>query len=180
LTLDPVPEAPLRQLEAGLAPDGDGWFVVNIADAHATHSERFGSSARFDLPPDAAFPEFAVNVRVLEPGQPASLYHRENAQEAFLVLSGECIAIVEEQERPLRRGDFVHMPPGTAHVLVGGGSGPCAVLMVGTRKDPEELLYPVSAAGARHGASAGNETASEDEAYGAMPAPRAVSLGLPW
>ncbi|MEA2473868.1 MAG: hypothetical protein QOE06_1783 [Thermoleophilaceae bacterium] len=180
MTLDPVPAAALRETDGGLVPDGPGWFVVNVADARATHSERFGSSARFELRPEVEFPEFGINVRVLEPGQPASLYHRESCQEAFLVLSGECVAIVDEEERALRKGDFVHMPPGTAHVLVGAGDGPCAVLMVGTRKDPEELLYPVSDAAARYGGSAERETPSEEEAYGDTKQPRPTSLGLPW
>ncbi|HEX2125030.1 MAG TPA: cupin domain-containing protein [Thermoleophilaceae bacterium] len=181
MSLDPVPEAPLRRRESGgLVPEGDGWFVVNVAESHATHSDRFGTSARFEDRPEVEFPEFGINVRVLQPGQPASLYHRENAQEVFLVLSGECVAIVEEEERPLRKGDLLYMPSGTAHVLVGAGDGPSAVLMAGTRKDPEELLYPVSEAAARYGASAERETSSEDEAYGDSRAPRPVDLGLPW
>ena len=180
MSLEPVPEADLRPAEAGLVPEGEGWFVVNVADAHATHSERFGSSARFEHRPGVEFPEFGFNVRVLQPGQPASLYHRENAQEVFLVLSGECVAIVEEQERPLRKGDLLYMPPGTAHVLVGAGDGPSSVLMAGTRKEPEELLYPVSAAAARYGAAAERETPSEQEAYGDTRRPRPTELGLPW
>jgi uncharacterized cupin superfamily protein len=35
------------------------------------------------------FPELGVNIRLLQPGQPAAMYHREGAQEACLVLSGE-------------------------------------------------------------------------------------------
>ena len=175
-----MPEASLRQAEGGLVPDGGGWFVVNVADAHATHSDRFGSSARFEQRPEVEFPEFGINVRVLQPGQPAALYHRESCQEVFLVLSGECVAIVEEQERPLKKGDLLYMPPGTAHVLVGAGDGPSTVLMAGSRKDPEELLYPVSAAAARYGGSAERETPSEEEAYGDARRPEPTSLGLPW
>jgi uncharacterized cupin superfamily protein len=156
-----------------------GWFVVNVADAHATVSERFGASARFEDRADAPFPEFGINVRLVQPGQPTALYHRENAQEAFLVLSGECVLIVEDEEHPLRKGDFVHLPAGTAHVLVGAGDGPSSVLMVGTRKDPEELLYPVSEPAARHGASVERETSDEAEAYGSNPL-RPTDLGLPW
>jgi uncharacterized cupin superfamily protein len=180
LTLEPVPEAPLGETEAGLLPEGDGWFVLNVGDAAALHSDRFGTSSRFERRPNVELPEFGVNVRLLQPGQPASLYHRENAQEVFLVLSGECVAIVEEQERRLRKGDLLCMPPGTAHVLVGAGDGPSAVLMAGTRKDPEELLYPVSAAAARYGASAERETPDPDDAYGDTRDPRPVSMDLPW
>lgn len=161
------------------APPGDRWFVVNVADAHATVSERFGASARFEDRAAGPFPEFGINVRVAQPGQPTALYHRENAQEAFLVLDGECVLVVEDEEHPLRKGDFVHLPAGTAHVLVGAGEGPCSVLMVGARKDPEELHYPVSEPAARHGASAERETTDESEAYGPNPL-RTSRLGLPW
>jgi uncharacterized cupin superfamily protein len=180
LSLDLVPEARLRQADGGLAPEGDGWFVVNVAEARALHSDRFGSSVAFEHRPDVEFPEFGINVRLLQPGQPASLYHRENAQEVFLVLSGECVAIVEDGERPLRKGDLLYMPAGTAHVLVGAGDGPSSVLMVGTRMDPEELLYPVSESAAKYGASAERETASPEQAYGDTRRPRPSSLDVSW
>jgi uncharacterized cupin superfamily protein len=177
--LDPVPEAQVADSPAGRAAETDGWFIVNIAEAAGMRTDRFGDACRFEVPA-ARFREFGINVRVLAPGQPNCLYHRESAQEAFLVLSGECIAIVEEQERPMRAGDFLHTPPGTAHVLVGAGEQPCAVLMVGTRKDPEELLYPVSPAAARHGASVEEETSDEEAAYAGVEA-QAGSLGrIPW
>jgi uncharacterized cupin superfamily protein len=175
-----IPEAPLEQGDAGLKPDAEGWFVVNVADSAAWHSERFGSSARFEDRPDVEFPELGVNVRVLQPGQPNALYHRENAQEVALVLSGECVAIVEGEERPLKKGDFLYAPSGTAHVLVGAGDGPCSILMAGTRKDPEHLLYPVDAAAARYGGSAEVETPDEHEAYGDTKQLRPISIGLPW
>ena len=126
------------------------------------------------------FPDLAFNVRVLEPGQPNCLYHRESQTEAFLVLEGECTAIVEEQERPMRKGDFLYAPPGTAHVFVGAGERPCAIAMVSTRIMPETLLYPVSAVAGRRGASATEETESADEAYAGSPPPEAVRLELPW
>jgi uncharacterized cupin superfamily protein len=180
VSLEPVPEAELRSTDEGAVPAGEGWFVVNVADAKAIQSDRFGSSARFEDRRGAPFAEFGINVRVLEPGQPSALYHRENAQEAFLVLSGECVLVVEEEERPLRKGDFVHLPEGTAHVLVGAGDGPSSVLMVGTRKEPEELLYPVSETAAKYAASAERETSDESEAYGPDNELRPTNLGLPW
>ena len=177
--LDPVPEAQLVDSPAGRAAETDGWFIVNVAEAAGMHTDRFGDACRFEVAA-ARFPEFGINVRVLQPGQPNCLYHRESSQEAFLVLSGECIAVVEEQERPMRPGDFFHAPSGTAHVIVGAGEGPCVVLMVGTRKDPEELLYPASPVAARHGASVERDTSDEEAAYAGVQA-RPGPLGrLPW
>ena len=40
------------------------------------------------------------------------------------MLSGECVAIVEGEERRMRRWDFLHSPPGTAHITVGAGGEP--------------------------------------------------------
>lgn len=176
---EPVPEAPLQRTERGLEPQGEGWFVVNVADAAGVASPQFGSAAGFEG--EQRFPQFGINVRILAPGQPNCMYHRESNQEAFLVLSGECLLIVEEQERPLRAGDFVHLPPNTAHVLVGAGDGPAAVLMVGTRGGSSvELLYPASQAAARYDASVERDTPDPRVAY-AGASREAGPLGrIPW
>lgn len=164
------PEAHLeRDAGGGLVPSGEGWFIVNLAEASAKRSDRFGDGCRFEGA--ARFPEFGIHVRVLPPRTPACLYHREGAQEAFLVLKGECLAIVEEQERRLRTGDFLFTPPGTNHVLVGAGEAPCVILMVGARKADQEVHYPVSPAAARYGASVAQATSSVAEAY---------AQGSPW
>ena len=57
------------------------------------------------------------------------MYHGEEAQEDFLVLCGECLVLVEGEERLLQAWDFVHCPPWTEHVFVGAGDGPCALLV---------------------------------------------------
>jgi uncharacterized cupin superfamily protein len=104
-------------------------------------------------------------VRVLQPGQPNCLYHSESLQEDFLVLAGECVLLVDGEERPLRAWDFVHCPAGTEHVFVGAGDGPSVILMAGARDPEEKLLYPASELAKRYGASAETETASPEEAY---------------
>ena len=177
--LEPVPEAQLSDSPAGRAAETDGWFIVNVADGAGMHTNRFGDACRFEVAA-GRFPEFGINVRVLAPGQPNCMYHREDAQEAFLVLSGECIAIIEEEERRMRTGDFLYTPPGTAHVVVGAGDGPCAVLMVGTRKEPEELLYPVSPVAARYGASVEEETSDEEAAYAGVEGELRPLGRVPW
>ncbi len=97
------------------------------------------------------------------------MYHGESRQEGFLVLSGECIAIVEGEERQLKAWDFVHCPPWTEHVFVGAGDGPCVMVMVGKRGKGGEILYPVNEAAVRHGASVLEETTKPDEAYARFP-----------
>jgi uncharacterized cupin superfamily protein len=162
-----VDEAGLAQTESGLIPKGAGWFVVNAREARWWHHDTFGSACTFES--DAPFPDFGINIQVLSPGEPNCMYHGENAQEDFLVLSGECLLLVEGEERPLKQWDFVHSPAWTEHVFVGAGSGPCAILMVGTRPDPEELRYPVVDVARKHNAGVAKETSSGKEAYAPFP-----------
>ena len=173
-----VSEAKLKQTPGGLVPEGEGWFVVNVADAGGMRSERFGQAVRFEG--GAEFPAFGVNVRLLQPGQSNCYYHRESNDEAFLVLDGECVAIVEEQERPMRKGDFLYAPAGTAHVFVGAGDRPCAILMVGARAPSEEVEYPASKVAQRHGAGVAEHADSAEQAYAGLPRPEPARLRLSW
>ena len=154
-------ESRLRQTPAGKVPEGSGWFVLNAADAQWMTGV-FGAYTRFEG--EARFPLVGINIGVLEPGQPACYYHAENDQEDFLVLSGECLLLIEGQERLLKPWDFVHCPPWTKHVFVGAGDGPCAVLAVGTRAGAQ-TLYPVSELAQRHRAGVKQETGDPSEAY---------------
>jgi uncharacterized cupin superfamily protein len=163
-----VEEARLEETETGLKPVSEGWFVVNVRDARWARSPAFGWACPFEGQ-EAWFRQFGINLRVLEPGQPNCLYHRESQQEDFLVLAGECLLLVEGQERPLRAWDFVHCPANTDHVFVGSGDGPCVILMAGARSEDEELFYPESELAARYGASAEKATASPEEAYAPFP-----------
>jgi len=159
-----IAEAPLEQTASGLEPAAGGWFAVNVRDTAWETHQTFGSSCVFESE-RAPFAELGINLNVLRPGQPLCLYHRENAQEDFLILAGECLLIVEGEERSLGVWDFVHCPPETEHVFIGTGEAPCVVLATGARRQPERLLYPVTEAARRHGAAAATETASAEEAY---------------
>lgn len=128
---------------------------------------------------------FVVNAAETRPGQPNCKYHGESAREDLLVLSGECSLVVEGVERRLRAWDFVHCPGWTEHVFVGAGDGPRLLLMVGDRRETGGIVYPVSEAAARHGASVAVETAHPREAYAGstprveIPARRDVLPGAP-
>ena len=162
-------EAELLITEHGLVPEGDGWFVVNAREARWEHTAALGSACTFEG--DAPFPAYGINVHVLRPGQPNCMYHAEDAQESFLVLAGECLLLVEGEERRLRAWDFVHCPPWAEHVLVGAGEGPCVVLMVGERRPALGLRYPVREVALRHGAGVERETERPEEAYARFPPP---------
>ena len=156
-------EARVESLDQGRGPVTSGWFVLNLADASWYESDKFGRVGR--LEGEYTFPHTGVNLRVVNPGQPACYYHEESRQEDFLVLSGECLLLVDEEERPLKTWDFVHCPPGVPHVFLGAGDGPCVILMIGSRDPGRTIRYPVSELARRHEAGVEEETDSPAEAY---------------
>jgi len=106
-------------------------------------SDGCGFYATFE-PEDARFDQVGLGLGILRPGEPSALYHGEDAQEDFLVLSGECLLLIEGEERRLRAWDFVHCPPWTEHIFVGAGDGPCLILGVGARRTGRGIRYPVN------------------------------------
>jgi glyoxylate utilization-related uncharacterized protein len=141
----------------------------------------------------ADFSQLGVGLAVLAPGQPMSMYHRETDQEGFLVLSGEALAVVEGEERPLRQWDFLHCPSGTNHVIVGAGETHCVVFAVGARwnhtyRKPDGTLearddwggYTVDPAAQRHGAGVVDETTDADVAYAEWPDPELTRYREGW
>ena len=165
-----VAEARLESTEHGLAPKGEGWFVLNAREARWRHAEGRGAICEFEGEP--GFPQLGLNLRVLAPGEPMAMYHWEADQEDFLVLAGEALLIVEGEERPLRQWDLVHCPPGTKHVIVGAGEAMCVVFAVGARErstGPDWGGYSVDEAALRHGAGVEEETADERQAYARVP-----------
>jgi hypothetical protein len=113
-----VTEARLERVASGLAPVTPGWFIVNTADAAWVNNKWSGGVCIFESDdfvlrgrPDLTEyvkPNAGFTIRVVPPGQPAGLYHAESVQEDFLILMGECVLIIEDQERHLRA--WIHNP----------------------------------------------------------------------
>jgi len=175
-------EARIEETATGLRPADDGWYILNLADVGWETVPGGGTWCLLESPA-APWKRLGFGVHILPPGEAPGFYHFENDQEGFLVLSGECIAIVEGQERRMGPWDYLHSPPGTAHITIGAGPGdePCAILMVGTRSPDHATHYPVEPAAARHGASVAVATDSGREAYAdrppIVPAPSPWPLG---
>jgi uncharacterized cupin superfamily protein len=108
-----VVQARLVETERGLVPEGDGWFVLNAREAQWW--KRRVTVCDFEGEP--RFQQLGINLTVLEPGEPMTMYHWEADQEDFLVLAGEALLVIEGEERTLQPWDFVHCPPGTNHAI---------------------------------------------------------------
>jgi uncharacterized cupin superfamily protein len=180
-----VHEARLERQDAGLTAVTDGWFVVGIRDAAWVTNEALGAACIFEGD-EAPFADVGFTLAVIQPGQASGMYHREENQEDFLVLAGQCLLLIEGEERALGAWDFVHCPPDTEHAFVGAGDGPCVIFMTGARKGwPDKgVVYPRSELALHHGAGVEVETTKPAEAYAPFPkwrpGPPASWRGLPW
>jgi uncharacterized cupin superfamily protein len=170
-------EARLKQTEGGLVAESDGWFVLNVRDMGFESMPGGGAWAAWE--PDGVAQQYGAGVHVLWPGDSPGRYHAESDQEGFLVLSGECILIVEGEERRLRQWDYFHCPPGTAHIMVGASEEPCAVFMTGARSPDKTIEYRVDPVAAKHGVSVAEPATSSREAYADLDR-TTTSVRAPW
>jgi uncharacterized cupin superfamily protein len=182
---DNDPGRRLQRTEHGLVPRDEGWFVLNLREAEWRYADGRGAVcvALDDFEGERRAVQVGVNPFVLGPGEPMAMYHREADQEDFLVVSGEAVLIVEGEERPLRAWDFVHCPPGTKHVIVGAGTGPCLVIAVGARArdgEPDSLGFTVDGVARRHGASVEEDTTDGGVAYASVPPREPTSYRDGW
>ena len=170
-------EAEIETTPEGQVPLDSGWFVLNLGEMTWETLPGFGAWRGFDVP-DA--PSLGVHVHVLRPGEANGYYHTEDAQEGFIVLSGECVAVIENEERRMRQWDYFHSPPGTEHIMVGAGEEPCAILMFGSPDPSRNVDWIANETAAKHGASVARTTGRDTEAYGDLPEPTRVPAPRPF
>jgi uncharacterized cupin superfamily protein len=176
-------EARMVKNEYGLVPETEGWFTVNVRDSSWVTHPDFGDACIFEGGA-VDFSQVGYTLAVLQPGQPNGMYHHEADQEDFIVLQGEALLIVEGQERTLKAWDFFHSPPGTAHILVGAGDGPCVIFMAGARGNRGVHLYVRDETALAHGGGPQEDTIHSKAAYAPVPkhksGPPPSWDGLPW
>jgi uncharacterized cupin superfamily protein len=171
-TLHGMHEAQIQTTPEGQVPAGDGWYILNLGEMAWERFAGYGTARGFGEP--------GVHVHVLQPGEANGYYHAEAAQEGFLVLSGECIAIVEGKERRMRRWDYLHSPPGTEHITVGAGEEPCAILMFGSPDPRRKVEWIANETAAKYGASVAKTTSRGTEVYGENPEIKRVRAPAPF
>jgi uncharacterized cupin superfamily protein len=101
-------------------------------------SRRLGAAAGSELA--------GLNVDVVEPGMLNGFPHCHSAEEElFVVLEGDGVCLLGDEEHPVERGTVVSRPAGTrvAHTFRGGAEG-MTILVYGTREPNDICYYPRS------------------------------------
>ena len=82
----------------------------------------------------------------LPPGKKAFPFHFHLANdEAVFVLEGEGVLRSDDEEHPLRAGDYVAFPPGPpGHQIINRSQAPLRYLAISTMREPEVAIYPDS------------------------------------
>jgi uncharacterized cupin superfamily protein len=176
-TVPRMHEAKIEDTDNGCVPADDGWFILNL-DAIAWETVEGGGTWCMFESPSAPSKSLGIGVHVLAPGEAPGFYHAESDQEGFLVLSGECLLVVEGEERRMGPWDYFHCPPGTAHITIGAGEEGCAILMVGARAPDHTTQYLAEPAALKHGAAVATATNQSREAY--KDRPPIVAAPSPW
>ena len=141
------------------------WFVRNVREMKWWDRGPRGFVTQLVEDDDA---QVGVNLFVLGPGEPMSMYHWEADQEGFLVLSGEALLVVDDEERPLRQWDYFHKPAGVSHTIVGAGTSQSAILAIGAREhqdSPDWGGYPPNELAMKHDAASPEATNDPNVAY---------------
>jgi len=123
--------------------------IVNI-DKVELRAQSHGEGFECQLAPVGAALEsqkLGFNVTIIPPGKRAFPYHAHRAnEEMFFILEGEGSLRVDGGTHPIRRGDFISLPPGrdSAHQIINDSKGPLRYLAVSTTEQPEVVEYPDS------------------------------------
>jgi uncharacterized cupin superfamily protein len=121
--------------------------IVNIADVEPTTIDRGRVSRSKRRPAEAAGSVTTGLVHVeVAPGKDGDPLHCHSLEEEiFVVLDGDGVLVLDEEETPVRAGSVVARPAGTGvgHQLRAGAAG-LTYLAYGTREPGDVCYYPRS------------------------------------
>ena len=127
---------------AGAGPTGGSGRIVTLGEVEPVRwdKDEYGCVDR-DLGRAAGSVRAGLVHLVVDPGKLNCPPHCHSAEEElFVVLDGEGVCLLGDEEHPMRRGSVVGRPPGTgvAHAF----RGPLTLLAYGTRDTNDVCYYP--------------------------------------
>lgn len=120
--------------------------IINIdkLSENFIYSDLFGLSTK-TLGAAAGSQKIYVNIDYVPPKGYSAKYHSHSQQEEFfLILSGTGILRINNEELPVKQGDFVAKPAGEniAHTFYNNSNDVLTVLDVGTVDKEDTCYYP--------------------------------------
>jgi uncharacterized cupin superfamily protein len=149
--VDGAPAQFLAEAELGPpdlpAPGERPSTVANLADLETRRWDRSRiASTRRDFGLAAGSTRSGLAHVEVDPGKQATPLHCHSMEEEmFVVLSGEGVLLLDDDETPVRSGSVIARPPatGSSHALCAGESG-LTYLVYGTRVPGDMCYYPRS------------------------------------
>jgi uncharacterized cupin superfamily protein len=148
LRVEPLDERPSEYRDLPLRkPSARPDSIVNTEDADAEEwrsGDDMGALTKH-LAGDRSLVS-GLNLDIVPSGLLNTAPHCHSAdEEVFVVLAGDGVLLLGEDEQPVRRGHVVARPPGTKipHAFRAGGAG-ISVLCYGTREPNDITYYPRS------------------------------------
>lgn len=86
-----------------------------------------------------------VNIDFVKPGGKSTMYHSHSKQEEFfLIMNGNGLLRINEEEIPVKTGDVISKPAGKniAHQFINNSSEILQILDVGNRDKDDVAMYP--------------------------------------
>ena len=127
---------------AGAGPTGGAGRIVRLGEVEPVRwdKDEYGCVDR-DLGRAAGSVRAGLVHLLVDPGKLNCPPHCHSAEEElFVVLDGEGVCLLGDEEHPMRQGSVVGRPPGTgvAHAF----RGPLTLLAYGTRDTNDVCYYP--------------------------------------
>ena len=121
--------------------------IVNVEDVEAVTVERPGSSARgaTSAAPSASITTGIQHVEVAPGKESAPPHCHSLEEEIFVILDGDGVLVLGDEETPIRAGHVISRPAGTgvAHMFRAGPAG-SRYLAYGMRHNGDVCYYPRS------------------------------------
>jgi mannose-6-phosphate isomerase-like protein (cupin superfamily) len=110
-------------------------LVRNLADEEVkatTYIAHGGAVAKMALDArNLKFLGFLAHA-VLQPGRTIEA-HRDPMEEIYFIYRGRGLMVVDEEERPVREGDAIHIPRGASHALHNDSPDDLEILVVASQ-----------------------------------------------
>ena len=123
--------------------------IINISDLKYMD---FGDGGKFEakfgrVSPLIGAEKLGYNITIVPPGKRAFPYHLHHTnEEMFFILEGEGTLRYNDEEFPVKKGDFIACPagPGTARQIINTSKKGIKYLALSTNTNPEVAEYPDS------------------------------------